>query len=209
MSDAIISDMISDHPRLAPLARPLQQAMAMLLTCQRSGGWIYTCGNGGSAADADHIVGEFLKGFRAPRMVASAVCASLCAIDSAWNTLAPKLQGGLRACSLNAHGAGLSAIANDQHPELIFAQQLIAMGRPGDVLIGLSTSGESRNVLRALQTARALGIGTIAFTGSRPSSMDAVSDVLLKAPATETWRVQECHLPLYHALCAGVELALE
>jgi phosphoheptose isomerase len=82
------------------------------------------------------------------------------------------------------------------------------MGRPGDVLIGLSTSGESRNVLRALQTARALGIGTIAFTGSRPSSMDAVGDVLLKAPASETWRVQECHLPLYHALCAGVEQEL-
>ncbi len=209
MSDAIISDMISDHPRLAPLADQLRQATAMVLACQRAGGWIYTCGNGGSAADADHIVGEFLKGFRWPCDAPMTLRSRLSAMDSAWDLLAPRLQRGMRACSLNAHGAALSAIANDQHPDLIFAQQLVAMGRPGDVLIGLSTSGVSRNVLRALQTARAMGMGTIAFTGSRAGPMDPLSDVLLKAPASETWRVQECHLPLYHALCAGVEQGLD
>lgn len=209
MNLAIIPGLIADHPALTPLVSELLRAVEVVLTSQRAGGWVYTCGNGGSAADADHIVGEFLKGFRAARPPAHDHVARLSTIDPVWTELGPRLQWGVRAMSLNAHAAAISAIANDQHPELVFAQQLYAVGRSGDVVIGLSTSGNARNVVRALQVARARGLRTIGLTGNQPCALDALCDCVLKAPASETYRVQEFHLPLYHALCALVEEGLD
>lgn len=201
----ILTMVATDHPRLAPLIPAVRKAVDLVTTSQRAGGWLFACGCGGSAADADHIVGECMKGFLSLRPATDAVDSRLNAMDPAWKDLAPKLQRGIRAMSLAAHPALVSAIANDQHAHLAYAQQVYAAARPGDVVIGLSTSGNSPVVVRALQIARAQGCRTIGFTGERPSAMDQWCDVVIKAPATETYRVQECHLPLYHALCALAE----
>lgn len=203
----ILAGLAANHPHLVPLLGPVQAAAALIVTSQRAGGWVFTCGNGGSAADADHIVGEFMKGFLLPRPPPAADLVRLAALDPAWAGLAPKLQRGVRAMSLAAHGPLATAILNDQDAQLIFAQQVYAAVRPGDVVIGLSTSGNSANVLRAVQVARTLGARTIAFTGAAPGALDAC-EVVVKAPVTGTARVQECHLPLYHALCALVEVEL-
>lgn len=203
----ILAGLAADHPRLAPLLGAVRAAAALIVASQRAGGWVFTCGNGGSAADADHIVGEFMKGFLLPRRPPPADLDRLEALDPAWAGLAPKLQRGVRAMSLAAHGPLATAILNDQDAQLVFAQQVYATVRPGDVVIGLSTSGNSANVLRAVQAARAFGARTIAFTGAAPCALDAC-EVVLKAPVTGTGRVQECHLPLYHALCALVEVEL-
>jgi len=197
--------LVDAHPRLAPLLGALDAAVELIVASQNAGGWLFVCGNGGSAADAEHIVGELMKSFLLPRSPASDLQARLVSLDPAWRELAPRLQRGVRAYSLVAPVALTSAIANDQHAHLVYAQQLFAVLRPVDVVLGLSTSGNSANVVRALQLAQSLGAPTIAFTGSAPAALDACSTVILKAPATDTYRVQEYHLPLYHALCALVE----
>ena len=192
------------QPLLAPFAAPLALATEALCACHAHDGLVLICGNGGSAADAGHIAGELLKGFLLPRPPGPAQSAAL---EHAFGEAAPagKLQRGIRAVNLCEASAILTAAANDLGPELIFAQQVFSLGRPGDVLIGLSTGGNARNVIRAFQTARAVGLRTIGFTGARPGGMDAFCDLLFKVPATETFLVQELHLPLYHALCAMVE----
>jgi D-sedoheptulose 7-phosphate isomerase len=122
--------------------------------------------------------------------------------------LAAKIQQGLRAVNLCESSSVLTAIANDLGPELIYAQQVFALGRPGDVLIDISTSGNAANVTCALQTARAVGIFTIGLTGINPGRMDPYCNLLLKVPETETYKIQELHLPLYHTLCAMTEVEL-
>ena len=192
------------YPALTPLADTLVSATEALCACHASDGLVLTCGNGGSAADAGHIVGELLKGFRHPRPPARQQALALeRQLDDP--ALAAKFQQGVRAVNLCEASAALTATANDLAPELVYAQQVFALGRRGDVLIGLSTSGNALNVTRALQTARAVGLRTIGFTGSAPGRMDAFCDLLFKVPETETYKVQELHLPLYHALCAMTE----
>jgi D-sedoheptulose 7-phosphate isomerase len=204
---AIADALVGRMHELAPLRQPLSAATEAVCASHRAGGKVLCCGNGGSAADADHIVGELMKGFLAKRCPPEADLVRLRTQGAAWYALAPRLQRGVPAFSLNAHAALTSAIVNDQAPELVFAQQVYACGRPGDLLIALSTSGDSANVVRAAELARALGLATIAFTGASPCALDACS-VVLKAPATGACRVQEYHLPLYHCLCAMVEQEL-
>ncbi len=204
-----LDDLATRHPLLASQVEPLARAVEMICAAARGGGLVMTCGNGGSAADSEHIAGELVKGFMLRRELPPAERARFAAAgvpDAA--DLAGKLQGGVRTVSLTSNGALISAIANDTDPTLIFAQQVYVLGRPGDVLLGLSTSGNSRNVVAALQVARACGLRTIGFTGSAPAAMDAWSDVAIKAPAQVTPAVQELHLPLYHALCVAVEYEL-
>jgi D-sedoheptulose 7-phosphate isomerase len=165
------------------------------------------CGNGGSAADAAHIVGELAKGFLLPRAPSPAQHTQLVAAGLDVEQ-APRLQRGVRAIDLSAHAALLMAVSNDLDAELVFAQQTFVYGRPGDVLIALSTSGNAQNVLRAAQVARASGVSVIGFTGASGGDLARCCDVLLNVPATETYQVQELHLPLYHALCAMVEAEL-
>ncbi|MBA2479210.1 MAG: SIS domain-containing protein [Planctomycetes bacterium] len=205
---AALERFAAEHPQLAALRDELARAVALVVDCARRGGTVMTCGNGGSAADADHIVGELMKGFRDPRRIANAESAALIALDPRWRELAPKLQRGIRAQSLCAHPGLVTAIANDNHPELVFAQQVHAIAGPADVLIALTTSGASANVLRAAEVARTRGCRVIAFTGSRPCPLARLADIWLAAPAVETYRVQEYHLPLYHALCYLAEQAL-
>lgn len=200
----IAASLLERHPELTPLAGTLTSATEALCACHARDGLILICGNGGSAADAGHIAGELLKGFLLPRPPAPQQQPAL-ANGLGDASLAKKLQRGLRAVNLCEASAIMTATANDQSPELIFAQQVFALGRRGDILIGLSTSGNALNVTRAFQVARAADIATIGFTGARDGRMNAFCDLLFKVPETETFKVQELHLPLYHALCAMVE----
>lgn len=190
------------HPALFNLRADIERAVEMICRCYRAGGKVLVCGNGGSAADAEHIVGELAKEFRLPRAISAEHAQKLQKIDAA---LSEKLQGGVAAISLVSQSSLATAIANDTDATMVFAQQVYVYGKPGDVVWGLSTSGNSRNVVRALQVARAFGMATIGFKGASCAAMDKWCDVLLKAPETETYKIQEFHLPLYHAVCMMVE----
>ena len=181
------------------LEEKLHQAADMIIACFQKGGKLLLCGNGGSAADCAHITGELAKGFLKKRPLDAGI---LEAIREPW---AEKLQQGLPALDLSANNALISAIINDIAGESVYAQQVTAYGRPGDVLLGISTSGNAENVCRAMQTARAMGLNTIALTGKGGGRMKAWADVLLNVPEEETYRVQELHLPLYHQLCILIE----
>ena len=157
------------------------------------------CGNGGSASDAEHICGELLKCFRKARPVPEDVASKL---DP---SLVEKLEGSLPAVSLVSMSGIISAFANDVAWETVYAQQVLGLARPEDVLITLSTSGNSANCVAAAKVMKAKGGRSIAFTGSALSKLSEVCDVTIRVPETETFRVQELHLPIYHALCAAVE----
>jgi D-sedoheptulose 7-phosphate isomerase len=167
------------------------------------------CGNGGSAADAQHVAGELMKGFLdARRLPATRREALETASAELGPYLADRLQSGVPAIALDGHGPLLTAVANDNGGDLIFAQQVEALGAAGDVLWAFTTSGTSRNILLAAVTARSLGLRVIGMTGDSGGALAPLCDVCLCVPARETFLVQEYHLPLYHALCAAVEEAL-
>lgn len=168
----------------------------------RQGGRLLVCGNGGSAADSAHITGEFVKGFLKKRPLPAELKEK---IGFDW---AGGLQQGLCCIDLTANPAAISATANDISGESVYAQEVLAYGGEGDILIGISTSGNAENVCRALIVAKALGMKTIGLTGASGGRMASLCDVLLNVPETETYKVQELHLPLYHQICARVEAAL-
>jgi len=198
--------LITGNPTLFDIRDHILRAAQMIWETYESGGKLLVCGNGGSAADSDHIVGELMKSFMLPRKLQAQDIEKLRAagLDD-WEELSQMLQRGIPAISLVGSPALASAIANDTDPSMIYAQQVYVLGRPGDVLIALSTSGTSPNVCKAIRVARAFGLKTILFTGNRRSIMDTVCDVTIKAPYNETYRVQECHLPIYHTICLMVE----
>lgn len=177
-----------------------ERAVSALAGCFQQGGKLLLCGNGGSAADCAHIAGELIKGFVRRRPLPEGLQAQL--------PFAGQLQMGLPAIDLTAQGAVIGAINNDLGGEYVYAQQVMAFGRPGDVLLGISTSGNAKNVALALATARALGVTTMGLTGQGGGQMAPLCDLLLNVPATETYRVQEEHLRLYHQLCLRVEAQL-
>ena len=198
--------LLSRYPALAPCREDIQRAFALLQDAYAGGGKLLACGNGGSASDAAHIVGELMKSFARPRDIGSArqrLCDALPEADAAY--LAAGLEGALPAVSLHGEVALVSAFANDAAPDLIYAQQVLGLGRPGDSLLALSTSGNSKNVVRAVQTAKALGLGTVGLTGRGGGALAKWCDVCVRVPETETYRVQELHLPVYHALCRMLE----
>ena len=197
-------NLIKRPPCLRSLEEPLNVAADMLETCVRHGGKILVCGNGGSAADAEHIVGELMKGFLLPRPLPYSLQEQLLLASNSY--MSPeKLQQPIPAISL-ASGVSLpTAFANDVDAEYVFAQQVLGLGKKGDVLWGISTSGNSSNVVYALSVARALGIKTLGFTGRDGGRMAELCDVELRVPAQHTPEIQELHLPLYHALCAELE----
>jgi D-sedoheptulose 7-phosphate isomerase len=188
------------------MAAPLPN---LLCDVYRSGGKILLCGNGGSAADCDHIVGELVKGFALPRPIPAKDVAKLEAnVGVEARVVAAKLQAGIPAISLSGHPALSTAILYDSDAHIAFAQQVLVFGRPGHVLIALRTSGNSQNVLAALQVAKTFDLHTVGFTGENSAGMDELSEILFKVPATTTFKVQEYHLPLYRTLCLVVEAQL-
>lgn len=165
----------------------------------RSGGKVLVCGNGGSASDAEHICGELLKSFRKRRALPQDVAYRI------RPEIASRLEGSLPAVSLVSMSGALTAFANDVAWETAFAQQVLGLGRPCDVLIALSTSGNSANCVAAAEVMKAIGGTAVAFTGAKESRLSDVCDVAIRVPETETYKVQELHLPVYHALCAAIE----
>ena len=204
---AILQRLLEDNPALAPLRSGLLDAYALLQGAFELGGKLLLCGNGGSAADADHIVGELMKGFLKRRPLTAEERALLDDTPDMPAGFADRLQGALPALSLNTHGALLSAYATDVDASMVYAQQVWALGQGGDALLALSTSGNSRNVVNAVHAARAKGLRTLAITGEKESALSALCDVTLRLPSAETYRVQEYTLPVYHALCALLEAA--
>jgi phosphoheptose isomerase len=177
---------------------------AALIAGLRAPNKLMTCGCGGSCADAAHITGELLKEFKRKRTADAAFCA---AYESAFGAdgFTAKLQGSIPAVALSSQDAVLTAIANDIGADCVFAQQVYGLGAKGDILIALSTSGNSASALYAARAARLLGVTVVAFTGADGGKLRGVSDMLFNVPETETYRVQELHLPLYHLLCACAE----
>lgn len=214
--DGILDRLMHDQPGLAPLRGDLVRAHELLEGTYLRGGKVLTCGNGGSAADAEHIVGELMKGFLLRRPVDDGFRARLFAdaerapsdreaARAAAERIADHLQGALPAIALTGAPSLSTAFANDVAPDLVFAQQLLGYGRAGDALIAISTSGNSTGILQAIRVARALDLRVVGLTGGTGGRMASLCDVALIAPEHETYRVQECHLPLYHALCAMLE----
>lgn len=198
--------LIERYPILAACKKDVKNAADMIIDCYKNEGKVLICGNGGSCADGDHIVGELMKGFLKKRPLSEAQKSEMkknCPeVDD--ETLS-KLQNGLPAISLPSIAALNSAFCNDVDPELIYAQSLMSLGKKGDILIALSTSGNSKNVFAAAKVAKALGVTVIGMTGETGGKLKAVCDICICVPETETYKIQELHLPVYHYLCAAVE----
>ncbi len=190
-------------PELEVCRENIEKAVGLMVRTARSGGTVYIAGNGGSAADCEHIVGELMKSFSVHRPSPAQTNPELAKYP--W---ADKLQCGIRAVSLPSQSAIFTAYSNDLEFVSVYAQLLCAYAKRGDLFIGISTSGNSESIVRAFQAASALGIDSIALTGSRPCKLDALSDCVIKAPHTETYRIQEYHLPIYHYLCGRTETVL-
>ena len=170
-----------------------------------AGGKLLLCGNGGSAADCDHIAGELCKAFLKKRPIPASRCREMAALCPEVAPLLDRLEDALPAIPLAAMTALLTAYGNDCEAELSFAQAVLSLGKPGDVLLAISTSGNSKNILAAAKVARAIGMQVIALTGKGGGALAALSDITIAVPEGETYRVQELHLPIYHYLCAKIE----
>jgi D-sedoheptulose 7-phosphate isomerase len=199
----ILCDLVRRHPSLDMCRDDLWSVARMLLCCFDGGGKLLLCGNGGSAADAEHIAGELLKGFLSRRPLSEELRARL------GEEAASVLQMAFPAIPLTGFLALRTAFANDCRPEWVFAQLVLALGRPGDALLCISTSGNAENVLHAARTARALGLRVIGLTGRTGGALFGLCDLCLRVPADATHEVQELHLPLYHALCMLLEAAVD
>ncbi len=198
--------MLRKYPDLEVCLPDIGRALELLIETYRSGGKVLLCGNGGSASDSEHIVGELMKGFMKKRSLPPEERERFLRSDPLEGArLAEGLQGALPAISLVSQTALLTAYGNDVDAEMIFAQQVYGYGRPGDALIGLSTSGNSPNVIRAMQVAKTLGLRTVGLTGEGGGRMREACEVAIRVPWQSTPDVQERHLPIYHGLCICLE----
>jgi D-sedoheptulose 7-phosphate isomerase len=194
-----LDDLISRAPALKLVATEIQAAFELMQTSLLTGGKLLLCGNGGSAADAEHWAGELLKGFMLPRKLSDKTGAGLP------DDLRSRLQWAIPAIPLTGFPSFTTAFSNDVEAELIFAQLVLGLGKPGDVLVGISTSGNSKNVYQAAVTAKARGLKVLALTGQHGGKLRGVADVCLAVPSTSTPLVQEYHLPIYHCLSMMLE----
>lgn len=201
-----LSTLIRRYPVLECCERELAQAVDALIAVYESGGKLLICGNGGSASDSEHIVGELMKSFMLPRPISETQANRLKEIAGDLGVdIANRLQQGLAAISLTSQHALLTAVANDIQGNMIFAQQVQGLGKPGDALLGISTSGNSANVLNALITAKTLGLTTLALTGRSGGKILPWVDVAIRVPEDHVAEIQELHLPVYHYLCIALE----
>lgn len=203
-SERHIKKLMSRYPVLESIAESMDKVYVALKTCFVNDKTLFCAGNGGSAADSEHIVGELMKGFLLPRPL-NEITRSAIRQRTGDDTLAGKLQMGLRCISLISHPALNTAFMNDVDPLMIYAQQLFVLGRSGDAVIGITTSGNAENICNMFKIARARSITTILLTGSRQGRCEPYADLAIHVPASETYKVQELHLPVYHCLCAMLE----
>ncbi len=202
----IIEELIARYPQLSCCQDQVEEASRMMIRCFSSGHKLLVCGNGGSCADAEHIVGELMKGFLKKRPLSEEIRNKMKKENPALeDSLLDQLQCGLPAIALTGSPALSTAFANDVNPQLIYAQQVIGLGESGDILLGISTSGNAANVYAAAQVARGLEMEVIGLTGRDGGLLKSCADVCMIVPETETYKIQELHLPVYHALCAAAE----
>ena len=198
--------LLNRYPALEPCRDDILAATEAICSSYHAGGKLIVCGNGGSAADAEHIVGELMKGFLKKRPLSEELRQKIKAeVPQDADYLSENLQGALPALSLANQIALGTAFANDQAADLVFAQQVLGLGKEGDVLLAISTSGNSKNVVYAVEAARVCGLKTVALTGRSGGRLKGLSDITVAVPDDETYRIQELHLPVYHALCAAAE----
>ena len=201
-----IEVLVNRYPVLNSVKDEIVEAYFLLVESYKNEGKLLIAGNGGSAADAEHIVGELMKGFKLPRKLNENFTDKLISENEELGTvLAESLQGALPAIALDGHPALSTAYMNDCEPLLCFAQQVNGYGKAGDVFLGISTSGNSKNILYAATTAHAKGMKVIGLIGAKDSKLTQMSDVCIKVPQTETYMIQELHLPVYHCLCLMLE----
>ncbi len=202
----LIDQLCERYTTLALVKPAIEEACNQLIKCYEQGGKVLVCGNGGSCSDSDHIVGELMKSFELKRPIKASVQEKLAAISPERGSyLATHLQQGLPAISLTSHSALITAIANDIDADIIFAQQVIGYGRANDILIGISSSGNSQNVFDACLVAKAMNLKVIGLTGETGGKMKEYCDILINIPGRRTAFVQELHLPVYHLLCLAIE----
>ena len=207
--ESILQELIDRYPALEACRESIVQAFDALVRTHGSDGKLLIAGNGGSAADSDHISGEMTKSFRFKRALDPALQSRLEELYGDDGVeLSKNLEGGLKAIPLTVFNAANSAFNNDVAPEAAYAQLVQVFGREGDVFLGITTSGNSKNIILALMAAKARGMTTIALTGSKGGKCVGLADICIRVPEDETFKVQELHLPVYHALCAMVESAL-
>lgn len=198
--------LIERYPVLEACKEDIISGYELLEECYTNGGKLLIAGNGGSAADAEHIVGELMKGFKLSRKQDNVFKSKLIMEDKDFGTvLSDNLQGALPAISLDGHPSLSTAYMNDCEPLLCFAQQVNGFGKEGDIFLGISTSGNSKNILYAAVTAHAKGLKVIGLTGQKESKLSDLADVCIKVPEMETYMIQELHLPVYHCLCLMLE----
>ena len=198
--------LVQRYPVLDICKEDIEKAYRILEECYTHDGKLLIAGNGGSAADSEHIAGELMKRFKTPRPVPADFAEKLQEVDSVRGPeLAKNLERGLMAIPLVAHEALSTAYINDVDGLGVFAQQLYGFGRPGDVFLGISTSGNSKNIMSATVVARALGLKVIGLTGAKGGELASVANVAIRVPETETFMIQELHLPVYHCLCLMLE----
>lgn len=202
----LFDECILKYPLLQQCSKDIINAFTLLVACYSSGGKVLVCGNGGSASDAEHIVSELMKKFKVKRPVDPITRDTLVSLGyEGAEHLASQLERALPAISLVSHTSIITAIANDIGGDMIFAQQVYGYGKKGDILIGLTTSGNSSNILTAVKVARALDMPVIGFTGESGGKMKALCNVTICVPDSITFQIQELHLPVYHLLCAMLE----
>ena len=208
-TQALLEDFFTCHSELTSLRAETELGVSLWVETFRNNHKILLCGNGGSAADCDHIAGELLKGFLLKRSIKSELKRILASLyGEEGERLGQSLQQGLPAIALTTHGAAISAFANDVDAEYVYAQQVLALGKPGDLLVGISTSGNARNVDAAMKTAKAIGMCTMGLAGKTGGKLSHISDICMIIPEKQTYRIQEYHLMLYHLLCAATESEL-
>lgn len=201
-----IEKLYKRHPSLISCKKDIASAIDMIKECYKKGNKVITCGNGGSAADAEHIVGELMKGSCKMRKVSSKFREKVSkTYPKEAKRICDNLQTPLPAISLTSHISFTTAFNNDMNPEFTFAQQLFGLGKEGDVLIAISTSGQAKNVINTCKLAKVLGIKTIAMTGKDGGALKNICDVTIRVPEKETFLIQEYHLPIYHTICSAVE----
>jgi D-sedoheptulose 7-phosphate isomerase len=200
------SSLVERYPILRPCEKELSAAFDLLVAAYRNGNKLLVCGNGGSAADSEHLVAELMKGFLKRRPISAEHATQLeQAGGPAGKAIARRLQGTLAAVSLPAQVSLVTAIANDVDYDMIFAQQVYGLGRPGDVLLGISTSGKSKNISNAVLVAKAFGLKSIVLTGRSGGDLAPLADVAIKVPSDNVAEIQELHLPVYHWLSTELE----
>jgi len=205
---AVIADLLERFPHLEACRGPITAACELICGSFHRGGKLLLCGNGGSAADCEHIAGELGKGFRSPRPLTAQERAAFAARFPGEDRLPSSLQRAIPVIPLVSSISLATAFANDAAPDLVFAQQVWGLAGPGDVLWSLTTSGSSANIIAAARTAAVRGATNLVMTGNAAGPLDDIAATVIHVPAAETYHVQELHLPVYHAICAAVEIEL-